>query len=440
MQSDLKDQITRPYARFSEEPKHWQQITAKDYEDTADLSDTDDEVDMDSLRVADSPYWSQSIAPGKYYIRGIDGNLAATKALEEVHDEFRRNVLEKIRAAKRAQPRSDPTPTPTFHVNCSCNHNNGNDVESTSSSSDSEADDADEEEKRADVGSASGSRQNAMVTKHEIHRKRNHPAGLHSDLSFNETGQFNDGPACKCSWASKQVGVRHNIFAGETAITRCNFQSSNVNKLYHYVLRVVPNPADYARRPTCINVGDLNYEFEGFSVFFHRPLPDVFPQKPTNRWTSVFEAKFSFTVEDLELFHSYLFDEILELYDLDRLPGGSPDGCPYYHCLPRFVRNIESDGKEVLPMSTVLSHFDASFHPLMDDDSAQIFCKDSRLFADFAQVKKGKIFVNPEKRPCAIRADLIDAYDRLPRNDDYYPLLTHYGVLPAAYAYSGKPE
>lgn len=50
-------------------------------------------------------------------------------------------------------------------------------------------------------------------------------------------------------------------------------------------------------------------------------------------------------------------------------------------------------------MSTVLSHFDASFHPLMDDDSAQIFCKDSRLFADFAQVKKGKIFVNPDKVP-----------------------------------------
>lgn len=42
---------------------------------------------------------------------------------------------------------------------------------------------------------------------------------------------------------------------------------------------------------------------------------------------------------DLELFHHYLFIDIMEMYDLKRFPLDDIEGCPYYHCMPRFVHS-----------------------------------------------------------------------------------------------------
>ena len=65
----------------------------------------------------------------------------------------------------------------------------------------------------------------------QILRKRSHPAALHPDLCFNERGQMNDGPECRCSWTAKQYGVRHNKFAGEKKIDDCNLLSKSVHFL-----------------------------------------------------------------------------------------------------------------------------------------------------------------------------------------------------------------
>lgn len=51
------------------EPKKWQQITAADFEEMRELSDTDDEFSIGNLTVVNTNYWSQSIIPTKYYIR-----------------------------------------------------------------------------------------------------------------------------------------------------------------------------------------------------------------------------------------------------------------------------------------------------------------------------------------------------------------------------------
>lgn len=51
------------------EPKKWQKITAADFEEIRELSDTDDEFDLNNLTVQNTNYWSQSIVPTKYYIR-----------------------------------------------------------------------------------------------------------------------------------------------------------------------------------------------------------------------------------------------------------------------------------------------------------------------------------------------------------------------------------
>ena len=65
----------------------------------------------------------------------------------------------------------------------------------------------------------------------------------------------------------------------------------------------------------------------------------------------------SFTVNDLELFHTFLFDQCLELYDLDRklnIPkdkGDPNDFCHFYHCLPRFARKLQGKNKFNIKMN-----------------------------------------------------------------------------------------
>ena len=67
---------------------------------------------------------------------------------------------------------------------------------------------------------------------------------------------------------------------------------SNHNKLHHYVLKIEPNPGDFSRKPTQIRINGEIYKFDGFSVFFHQPLPDAFPQSPLSQWSNEYKVKF----------------------------------------------------------------------------------------------------------------------------------------------------
>ncbi|KAI1732069.1 ribonuclease-III-like domain-containing protein [Ditylenchus destructor] len=89
-------------------------------------------------------------------------------------------------------------------------------------------------------------------------------------------------------------------------------------------------------------------------------------------------------------------------------------------------------------MSAVLDSLAASFYPSITDDIALSFQADKESLRTYANKKKGMLFLNPAKKPMTIRADIIDSCDN--RTDDFYPLLTHFGIRPSAYAYSGKPE
>ncbi|VDM60732.1 unnamed protein product [Angiostrongylus costaricensis] len=121
--------------------------------------------------------------------------------------------------------------------------------------------------------------------------------------------------------------------------------SSNAAKLHHYVLVVTRPSAPLGEGTrTRISYSGESYVFQGFSVFFHRELPGVLPRMPVSRWTSEYEFHFEkapmldcFTVEELNMFHRYVFVDLLELYDESLRAFGVNDGCPVYHVMPRFI-------------------------------------------------------------------------------------------------------
>uniref|UniRef100_A0A914D3H1 Uncharacterized protein n=1 Tax=Acrobeloides nanus TaxID=290746 RepID=A0A914D3H1_9BILA len=134
--------------------KQMQRITAADFEETRDLSDTDDEFDPNSLKVAESDYGIKMLDARKYYAKSTDKNQMSTYELVQIQKQFEEKVLHHIAKDKKKQPKSDPPEPPAFHTNCSCGHGKAevfsSDSESSSNSSSSSSSESDEEGKVKD--------------------------------------------------------------------------------------------------------------------------------------------------------------------------------------------------------------------------------------------------------------------------------------------------
>ena len=74
-----------------------------------------------------------------------------------------------------------------------------------------------------------------------------------------------------------------------------------------------------------------------------------------------FEEKMpeNFTLSELDAFHQYFFYELLELWDW------SVDKRFYF--MPRFVRDLSENGKEILSMNEVISYMLTSYSPLIEE-------------------------------------------------------------------------
>ncbi|XP_035767222.1 ribonuclease 3 [Neolamprologus brichardi] len=201
----------------------------------------------------------------------------------------------------------------------------------------------------------------------EIKRKKAHPDRLHEELWYNDPGEMNDGPLCKCSAKARRTGIRHSIYPGE----------------------------EVTDRPTVIEYDDHEYLFEGFSLFSHTPLTNI-PLCRVIRFNIDYTIHFieemapeNYCVRGLELFASYLFRDILELYDwnlTDPESDGEVSGCPRFHFMPRFVR-----------------------------------------------------FLPAPQKPSSVR---IDQLDREQFNPDVitFPIIVHFGIRPAQLSYAGDPQ
>lgn len=212
--------------------------------------------------------------------------------------------------------------------------------------------------------------------------------------------------------------------------------------------------------PTIIVYDNHQYMFEGFSILSHKPLHKNYPSCKLIRFNieyemSLEEEKFpsNFTVRDLELFHKYVFKELLELEDLNWNAYEDESGCPRYHLYPRFARLVEENGKEFLSMHVILNYLLNQSKPLIDQTKLEYYknLKETE-WVEFAKQHKGMIVTYPGMKPCSIRVDQIDRdFDESAEMnsekalidetfDKDYPIIVHFGIRPPQLSYAGNPK
>lgn len=258
---------------------------------------------------------------------------------------------------------------------------------------------------------------------------------LHEEILFNQKGRLNDGPSCRCSINARKSGIRHGIFPGEECLDLCDPHSNNADRLYHYNIVIEPKINFESSHPTSILHDGYEYIFEGFSLLSHSPLYNI-----TNCKISRYNIDYNmdlieeemppnFTVNCLELFKNYLYNQLLELYDLDWHGPDNRTGCPRFHLYPRFSRLIRETGeRELLPIAIILQYLLAETKPLVS-----IANKLGREWLNHRPCYKDSIVWAPKAQPSALRIDQIDF-------ENGKPVIIHFGLKPSQLTYSSNPQ
>uniref|UniRef100_A0A8C9BGW0 Ribonuclease 3 n=1 Tax=Phocoena sinus TaxID=42100 RepID=A0A8C9BGW0_PHOSS len=336
------------------------------------------------------PVWIRCTHSESYYSSDPmdqvgDSTVVGTSRLRDLYDKFEEELGSRQEKAKAARPPWEPPKTKLD--------------EDLESSSESEC----ESDEDSTCSSSSDSEVFDVIA--EIKRKKAHPDRLHDELWYNDPGQMNDGPLCKCSAKARRTGIRHSIYPGEEAIKPCRPMTNNAGRLFHYRITVSPPTNFLTDRPTVIEYDDHEYIFEGFSMFAHAPLTNI-PLCKVIRFNIDYTIHFieemmpeNFCVKGLELFSLFLFRDILELYDWN-LKGplfeDSPPCCPRFHFMPRFVRFLPDGGKEVLSMHQILLYLLRCSKALVpEEEIANMLQWEELEWQKYAEECKGMIVTNP---------------------------------------------
>ncbi|XP_028825782.1 ribonuclease 3 [Denticeps clupeoides] len=409
---------------------------SRDAEEMPTLTDRQDDEKEDEEQQLLKPAWIRCTHAENYYSNDPmdqvgDSTVVGTSKLRDLYERFEEDLGSRQERAKSTRPKWDPPKTKL-------------DEDQDESSSESECD---SEAEGSTCSSSSGSEVFDIIG--EIKRKKAHPDRLHDELWYNDPGQMNDGPLCKCSAKAKRTGIRHNIYPGEEPVKMCRAMNNNAGKLYHYRITVSPPTNFLTDRPTVIEYDDHEYLFEGFSLFSHTPLTNI-PLCRVIRFNIDYTIHFidemipeNYCVRGLELFASYLFKDILELYDWNlsdpEMDTASP-GCQKFHFMPRFVRFLPDGAKEVLSMHQVLLYLLRSNKPLVpEEEIANMLQWEELEWQKYAEECKGMIVTNPGMKPSSVR---IDQLDREQFNPDVitFPIIVHFGIRPAQLSYAGDPQ
>lgn len=144
-----------------------------------------------------------------------------------------------------------------------------------------------------------------------------------------------------------------------------------------------------------------------------------------------------------------MFQELLELIDFSVLPShsSSDNSCPAYHFLPRYVRDLPDNGKEILAMSEVMRYLLDAATPLVDQGIlTDMNSLNQHEWQDYVDFVKGMVVTRPGMRPCSIRVDQLDRnVSDLPQvssSEDIvtHPVVVHFGIRPPQLSYAGNAE
>uniref|UniRef100_A0A8C0GXV3 Ribonuclease 3 n=1 Tax=Chelonoidis abingdonii TaxID=106734 RepID=A0A8C0GXV3_CHEAB len=401
----------------------------KDKEPEEIISEKNEEEDEELLK----PVWVRCTHSESYYSNDPmdqvgDSTVVGTSRLRDLYERFEEELGKRQAKAKAARPPWEPPKTKLDE-----------DLES-SSESDCDSDD------NSSCSSSSDSEVFDVIA--EIKRKKAHPDRLHEELWYNDPGQMNDGPLCKCSAKARRTGIRHSIYPGEEPIKPCRPMTNKAGRLYHYRITVSPPTNFLTDRPTVIEYDDHEYIFEGFSMFAHAPLTNI-PLCKVIRFNIDYTIHFieemmpeNFCVRGLELFSLYLFRDILELYDWNLIGPSFENNscCPRFHFMPRFVRFLPDGGKEVLSMHQILLYLLRCNKPLVpEEEIANMLQWEELEWQKYAEECKGMIVTSPGMKPSSVR---IDQLDREQFNPDVitFPIIVHFGIRPAQLSYAGDPQ
>uniref|UniRef100_A0A8C6VU22 Ribonuclease 3 n=1 Tax=Nothobranchius furzeri TaxID=105023 RepID=A0A8C6VU22_NOTFU len=340
-----------------------------------------------------------------------DSTVVGTSKLRDLYERFEEELGRRQERAKEARPKWEPPKTKLDE-----------DPDDSSSESDCDSDGG-----GSSCSSSSDSEVFDVIA--EIKRKKAHPDRLHEELWYNDPGQMNDGPLCKCSAKARRTGIRHSIYPGEEPVRQCRPMNNNAGKLFHYRITVSPPTNFLTDRPTVIEYDDHEYLFEGFSLFSHTPLTSI-PLCRVIRFNIDYTIHFieemapeNYCVRGLELFAAYLFQDILELYDWN-LKGRKEELIVVY----------------VLSMHQVLLYLLRSSKALVPEEEIADMLQWEQLdWQKYAEECKGMIVTNPGMKPSSVR---IDQLDREQFNADVitFPIIVHFGIRPAQLSYAGDPQ
>ncbi|XP_053608817.1 ribonuclease 3 [Plodia interpunctella] len=373
-----------------------------------------------------SKMWYRSSPAELYYKAGEDGSMRQTSKLEKLCETGFKVLIERGRNARPEVDELPPLKPPKTKM---CKHR----LEERSSSS-SESDEC------LDEDGLQGYTDRIML---ELQRKQSHPRRLHPEMWFNNTGEMNGGPLCRCSARARRHGMRHGVYAGEQVFPKCDPLSSNLRQLYHYRITVSPPTNFLIKSPTIIAHDEHEFLFSGFSMFSHYKLAKL-PTCKVIRFNIEYTILYveepapqNFTVKELDIFEEYLFHELLELVDLD-LGKGSETSCSQFHFMPRFVRFLPEGGCEVLSMCEVIKYLiDESGLLIPPETLDDVHGMDHYTWQKFVDRIKGMIVTYPGKKPCSVR---VDQLDRSAAAAAHFPEIVHFGIRPPQLSYAGNPE
>lgn len=293
-----------------------------------------------------------------------------------------------------------------------------------------------------------------------IRNLKHHEMRLHNELWYNDPGQANDGPLCRCSAEAQKKGIRHNIYPGEKPESAWKNNTNSVNKMYNYLVMISPPVNFITSNPTVIHYDGRDYQFEGFSLLTDEPLEKL-PLCDIIRFHIRYTIYLidepvpeNFCVKGLKVFSDFFFRDVLELYDWVEKDASSPldtdsEIFRKFHFFPRFTRPLPENGKEILSLCEVLKYFLDSSKPLVNSDDLDHLMKcDHKEWLNYTNKVRGMIVTYPGRKPSSLRIDQLDRYNRKSvenpskgnDQDDEFPLIIHFGIRPANLSYAGDPQ